>query len=336
MSYLLPAISIVLIFLMVEVVLEVRHYLKGYETLLLPSPSATSLKEESVAGDVDFPFRSQYVEPSELRSEKVLWIASASHAEHSRFRLEQLFPNQICKFSKQGSCFVINGSKAGYSIAKDIVLLDAHSTRYVPNFILLYQMSQEIEKSQRLAATFSGRPDNEINSLIDLKPLKELFQQSSIYGHLNEFVTGTVRLEGHLNDHLPSHEVKRFKQEIISFIRWARAREITPVLSTFAAAYNLENAEQLPYKIQLQFVRYNAYLTPDAWINTIDSWNQILKDIAQEEDLSLIDIAAFVGGKPEFFIDFVHFNEKGHAKVAKVIAEEMDKIWSDHEADHGF
>ena len=47
-------------------------------------------------------------------------------------------------------------------------------------------------------------------------------------------------------------------------------------------------------------------------------------------------LAAFVGGKPEFFIDFVHFNEKGHAKVAKVIAEEMDKIWSDHEADHGF
>ena len=58
LSYLFSAILILFIFLSAELVLEVRHYLKGYETLLLPSPSATSLKEDSAAGDADFPFRS--------------------------------------------------------------------------------------------------------------------------------------------------------------------------------------------------------------------------------------------------------------------------------------
>jgi hypothetical protein len=49
-------------------------------------------------------------------------------------------------------------------------------------------------------------------------------------------------------------------------------------------------------------------------------YNSIMKEVASQHDISVVDAASVLEADPYVFIDFCHFNSAGHRKVAQALA----------------
>ena len=75
----------------------------------------------------------------------------------------------------------------------------------------------------------------------------------------------------------------------------------------------------VPNEVTDLLFRYNVYLSLSGWFDTITRFNQILKRVADEQQIRLIDLDSVLSGHSEYFRDFVHFTPEGHEKVAETI-----------------
>ena len=57
----------------------------------------------------------------------------------------------------------------------------------------------------------------------------------------------------------------------------------------------------------------------------MEQFNDVLRAIAKEEDLILVDLARTLPKIPEFFFDDDHYTIKGSQRVADIIASELER-----------
>jgi len=328
---------ILLVLFFLELPLEYRHHLLGFKTPIFSflsesnqgtnTNTAKSNKVKVYGPSENYPFRSLI--PGDLREvETVIWIASASHAEHSHLPVTKVFPNRICEFYKGNSCFVINGSKAGIGIADDISLMEKYATDYTPKYAVLYQQSQQIEGYQREALN-QGNEQSIRSSFFEATSARALFQSTSAYQHLSDYIGGNIKLQGLLVDKLPDQYIDRYKQEVMDFVVWCNQNNIIPILTTFASSHQSANLDEMPQNLKTNFVRYSVYMSPKGWIDTVKQFNAAITEIAINKGIKLIDLASPLSGKPWLFTDFVHFNEDGHKQVAKILSNDIYLIDSE-------
>jgi hypothetical protein len=325
---------LVAILFSIELALEFRHYRLGWETPILGQQVAALASEErktkeKIYGPIDgFPFRSRIIE-EEKAGKLRLWIASASHAEHSRLPVRKIFPNLLCQSieSEKNGCEVINGSKAGIGIDTNVAFVDEFASRYMPDYVLLYQSTQVIGGQQKsILEDGTGPEPAKGHGIFDFSKAKNLFQKTSAYQHLTDYIGGNIKLQGLLKTSLPSEMDDDFEEQVMKFINSSRSHGARPVLVTFAASHSSENIELLPRSIETSFVRYSSYLSADGWVYMIEHYNSLLRDIAVREKSPLIDLESELHGKHDFFVDYVHFSLEGHARVAEFVGLEMNKI----------
>jgi len=320
----------------IEAPLQLRHHLLGYDTpVISPLISLFSASDVSAdfAGDAnrvygpteDFPFRSRLPE-SRGHSEGLIWVASASHAEHIHFPVETVFPNRICEFYKGGSCFVVNGSHAGIGITQNLQLLDAYTDDYMPRYALLYQQSLQIGAYQKEVATEGSSSATGAGLTFQASSARAFMQKTSLYQHLSDYLGGNIKLHGQLKDKLPEAYIERYRDEVLGFIQWCQQRNIEPILATFATSYTSSNIDEIPQNHKTNFVRYSVYLSPLGWSKTIERFNLVIKELAKENDLALIDLNENMSGKGWLFVDFDHFSAEGHEMVAKFVADGIEAI----------
>ena len=82
----------------------------------------------------------------------------------------------------------------------------------------------------------------------------------------------------------------------------------------------------MPFTDRTDFVKYHTYLSPDGWVYMIEHYNKILRKIAHNEKVHLIELEPTLTGKPKYFRDFVHFNKQGHIKVASIIGKKLSRL----------
>jgi|GEM_PF-2362962 len=319
---------------LLELALEYRHHKLNYATPIFGQASTPDTKptNHNSQGNLygptaDFPFRSKVVPIGKHKSyHPVIWIASASHAEHIRLPAIKVFPNRICEFMESPiSCIAFNGSRAGMSISDNIRLLEKSLSEYKPSIAILYQMSLAIEEQQRILTTRSksSKSTSFANPLIDFKPISKLFQRTSIHQHLSDYVGGNIKLQASLKGVLPDDSRKQYMSDIRKFVEFCQNNNIVPILTTFATSHSIDNLSEMPRSLKTNFVRYNTYLSPEGWVNSTAALNKSVQTYAATNSISLIDINAVIGGRPEYFVDFVHFNETGHKIIAETISHSL-------------
>jgi hypothetical protein len=330
-----PLLAIFIILFSIELALEFRHYRLGWDTPILGAKLAKKKTSESKKPKVKkygpikgYPFRSKIL--AEDKGSKLrLWIASASHAEHSRLPVKRIFPNLICQSVTQvrNGCETINGSKAGIGIDKNLAFLNEFADKIKPDYVLLYQSTQIISGQQKsIVDAKLGTASGGQNSLINFAKAKRFFQKMSAYQHLIDYIGGNIKLQSFMHNKLPPKMDVDYENQIMTFINSARSHHAQPILITFAAAYNSENIDSIPRTIASSFVRYSTYLSADGWAYSIERYNVALRRIAARENVLLIDLESELHGEFKYFVDYVHFNEKGHARVAEYIGREMNAI----------
>ena len=331
--FLLIAINLIAI----ELVLEIRATNRGFSGFLLDR--LTAAKASGTPQKQKFEFRSKKLDLEKPKNSIRIWMASASYAEDYKRKVEELFPNIMCRevgTSSKKHCQMLNASKAGYSIQNNIDQLKASAKNWSPDYVLLYSMNLDINNlsdrylnpnfdSTENAAAEGGKNDHSMDLPLDMK-IEKTLEQMSIYGHLRTYLGGSVLLSTLLHKDIGSAAKNHFKNTLVEFINAAREIGAVPILISFSTAYNTENFERMSYKDKLFLVRYNPYLSDQGWVNTVETLNDILRSTAIENDVHYIDLEQNLSGKNQYFTDFVHFTRQGHEFIGELLASEFIKI----------
>jgi len=321
-----------------ELVLELRHYFKGYDTLLLgrkPTPDAAPAEAIAPTNGptADFPFRSPIVDPNAQPETIRIWVASASYAAATDLPPAGSFANQLCDTfleARGRPCQTLNNSAAAWTTLDNIEQLKQHGPTWKPDYAILYEMSNDIEYYSGKYLGASASPWNFDNGVFDAvrTALHSVAEQTSSYSHLRHYVGGSILLSSQLPDALPETAIAEFRAALLAFIDAARSVDALPVLATFVASHDTATAASMPVDYKFQILRYNGNLSPAGWLNAIDRLNEVIREVGKEQNVPVADLAATLERRPEYFKDFFHFTATGH----KAVAAQLGKLLSEQTA----
>jgi lysophospholipase L1-like esterase len=120
---------------------------------------------------------------------------------------------------------------------------------------------------------------------------------------------------------LPSPE---YAQNLRSLIGIARANGCEPVLVTQPALWGAPPGD---WEQLLWVTVYGADFTasPDQLWEMLESFNDVTRTVAAEEQVLVIDLARLLPKSTEFFYDDDHFTVAGSQQVADIIAEALQR-----------
>lgn len=345
-----PLWWIVALLAALELALEVRAARQGWPTLLLPSavgaPSANAdVGPNSGAGPTsDFPFRSPRPELVAPPSATRLWFASASYAEDVQQRVDDVFPNLTAALLRERGveCVALNASSAGHTVAGNSRDLERSGARWKPQVIVLYQMSNDIDKLSTALCSRGWQPPQRAadvasdvasdpallaaTQVSEPKLADKLVESTTIYKHIKSSITARVVKGRALARTLGEAGDALFELRVREFL--ARCRELgaTPVLCTFPTAYTLETRERTPSEYEFNLLRFNVFLALEGWLTSVERFNAVLRRLAASERVALIDVAERFAGRAELFRDMWHLTKEGHALVAAQLADELERV----------
>ncbi|MBI4000231.1 MAG: hypothetical protein HY348_00405 [Nitrospira defluvii] len=311
-----------------EVALEVRAYHRGFDTILFDSFQRQEAVGKSVARAQETALSTSFLGEGEKQPGEVrYWIASSSHAEDSYLSRDVIFPSRLESMLRQSGiqATVVNASHAGMDIPANRKDLESRGPRVKPDVVILYQMSIQIgEISKRLLSTRrfeskTARTGNAPSPKPQANRIVRLFESTSIYALLKGNVSNRLAGQRVLADTLGVRGESEFEAMVRDLVESARQIGAEPVLCTFATSHVRKHLPHIPDEVPGLLFRYNVYLSLEGWISTIERFNAILRRIAEEEHLVLIDLEGQLAGHGEYFRDFVHFTPEGHAVMARAI-----------------
>ena len=114
----------------------------------------------------------------------------------------------------------------------------------------------------------------------------------------------------------------KFERSVLSFIRMAKSQDIEEVLMTqFSRLKPTDEFIRKTY--EMKQTEKEKVLDFDSLCSYFDSLNQIIREIAAEEDLLLIDLAKEIPAESTYIYDMVHLNTNSSILAANIIAEQL-------------
>jgi len=148
-----PLLWAALLLLVLELALELRAAKRGHRAELLgiePGVEEAAGPNAAFGPTAAFPFRGPIVTPAEASGAGSIWIASSSYAEDVYIPVAKIFPTLLGATLERP---VLNASRGGLTILSNLEDLEASATEYAPRFVLLYQMSNDLDQiSNQLAS----------------------------------------------------------------------------------------------------------------------------------------------------------------------------------------
>ncbi|MBI5375560.1 MAG: SGNH/GDSL hydrolase family protein [Candidatus Schekmanbacteria bacterium] len=221
---------------------------------------------------------------------------------------------------------VINAGVPGYTTAESLIDIELRLLDLSPDLIFIYHGYNDFKPNRmpNFKSDYShwryrepiyiGRPflDNfrfytKLRNLI-LKYLPK--NQDSSFPELKRF--DTVSIEG----------VKAFERNLKSMIDIAKSRNIKVILSTFVIPLNDTNLKKNPemFKALLYFT---PTLTYQGVLDARTKYNNAAKELAEEENIPLVDFDKIMPQSLEYFDDYVHFNDIGAMFIGENIANSI-------------
>ena len=329
-------IWVIVLLASVELALQCRAHYRGWDAPLFgtAAASATAVAEEKPARygpTSEFPFRSEIVPRACPSDTARLWVASASHAEDIYLSVDATFPArtaQLLNRASEGHWQALNASRAGNLISTNTADLSRLGAAWHPSVVVLYQMSMDIVDLSRehLAADKpSGKPrkDEEPGETSHESTLRKAAAETVAYTTLKANLTPWISSQRVLADDLGEAAEHDFEARIRDFLHVVRESDSLAVLTTFATSHGSQDAERLPLEVRQFMLRYNRYLSPEGWTRAISRFNQVVRRIASEEGLVLVDCESAMTGEARYFRDYVHFTPAGHIRVAELLSEQL-------------
>lgn len=127
--------------------------------------------------------------------------------------------------------------------------------------------------------------------------------------------------EGHVEEMEPVSELgsvgpAQYRLDVAAFVEIARDAGIEPVLVIEPHLAAADNPEAVRERIYYQYVG----LTHEGLLAAYGRIGEILRSVAAEKDVLLIDASAGISGRDAYFVDHVHLTAEGSQAMARTVA----------------
>lgn len=119
-----------------------------------------------------------------------------------------------------------------------------------------------------------------------------------------------------------------FQRSVMTFVSLARIWKINPVLMTQATRVT-SNPDPFMARIMPSAIKKNMNMTYETYRELLDGLNDVIRDIARNEHVYLIDLNRLVPPTNRYIYDMVHFNGEGSKYAAEIIANHLVKFLED-------
>ena len=113
---------------------------------------------------------------------------------------------------------------------------------------------------------------------------------------------------------------KEFKWILQTLVTVSKTREILPVLITQANRFK-DNPDEFILKSMNPLL--SGGITYETFKKEYDTFNEIIREVAKENEIPLIDLAKLVPQEKEYMYDSIHYNDTGSKFVANIISEKL-------------
>ncbi len=114
-----------------------------------------------------------------------------------------------------------------------------------------------------------------------------------------------------------------YRRNLSELCREARGRHKRLILATQPVLWRADLEPELSGWLCFGRAAAGGYYTPAALRSGMDQFNAVMRQVAQAEQVELIDLAAQLPATGEIFYDDCHFHVQGAEAVARVMAEFM-------------
>ena len=115
---------------------------------------------------------------------------------------------------------------------------------------------------------------------------------------------------------------QQFRSSITSFVKLSRAWNIEPILMTQGNRID----HDLEY-FQKWVIRYQrGEMTAREFADLYKRMNEITREIALEEKVTLIDLDAQIPKSNQFLYDTIHLNEAGSILMGELVSEKLMSV----------
>ena len=166
-------------------------------------------------------------------------------------------------------------------------------------------------------------------SIYALKSIKDILFPN-LYSYLKpRLLLLKVSQNDEFNNHRKDFNTKQhneieaqFKSSLLTFIEISNSWGITPILMT---QFNRVSLTDPAFKAFFDNFD-NIGMTPETYIKTYKKFNEIIREVAKEKNISLIDLDKLIPAKHEYIFDIVHLNDQGSIYTANIISDHLKEI----------
>ena len=117
-----------------------------------------------------------------------------------------------------------------------------------------------------------------------------------------------------------------FQDDLHNLVQTAKASGAKVAFDALVIRLRRDQTPEEKKAAAVSALYYMPYMTPDALIDGFDAYNGTIRKVAKEENATFVDAALAVPGDAAHFVDWVHFNDRGAAVMARVVSAGLPAI----------
>jgi hypothetical protein len=135
---------------------------------------------------------------------------------------------------------------------------------------------------------------------------------------LEENVPGGV----HPLDHVPGAVIASYEGTLRRLVDHVRSRGVVVVLATYPTMVHANNRDEHRHPLLSQRV-YHLEFSEEGLLDVAARYNEATRSVARELSVPLVDLSKALPGTTEYFVDQVHYTDKGAQLVAERVLEQL-------------
>jgi lysophospholipase L1-like esterase len=126
-------------------------------------------------------------------------------------------------------------------------------------------------------------------------------------------------------DRVPEENVLRFRGDLSRLVAALRAREVEPLLVTHATAFGKQLSES-DRELLVSWRKFYPMLREDGFLDMEQRMNGEIRQVANQEQIMLVDAADEIPPGRKYFVDFSHFTTAGAEVMASLLADGLQPL----------
>lgn len=223
---------------------------------------------------------------------------------------------------------VINAGVPGYKIDTVYTYLNNRVIKFDPDMIILYQGANDINYQSRV---LYGPKKENTRTTKDISLLR-LREKYLLWFQLLRAKTASLLASEQKSvriDSIDSSAVENYSTNVKNIIKFCQSKKIKLILSTVARSFRKEQPRFFQVKMASGMMMYNPYLSLAGLHDAFDRFNDIVRSLAEEYGVTLVDSDSLLPAKKKYFRDHVHFTDEGDELVAELLAKTILKKFID-------